>query len=74
MHPIHQNLFYQYYDIKKEIASGKVVRPQFILIFGFRSEFEGNPEINQKRAQFVWENETYMTSIGYYLILRLGIA
>ncbi|PEP90534.1 hypothetical protein COE95_13145 [Bacillus toyonensis] len=59
--PIHQNLFYQYYDIEREIASGKFVRPQFILIFGSRSEFEGKPEINQKRAQLVRDNEIYMT-------------
>lgn len=60
--PTHQNLFYQYYDIDREIASGKTVRPQFVLIFGSRSEFEGNPELNQKRAQLVRGNdETYMT-------------
>ncbi|MCM3185942.1 Shedu anti-phage system protein SduA domain-containing protein [Priestia megaterium] len=59
--PVHQNLFYQYYDIDREITSGKAVRPQFVLIFGSRNEFARNPELNQKRGQLVRENETYMT-------------
>ncbi|MGD6834414.1 Shedu immune nuclease family protein [Sutcliffiella halmapala] len=59
--PTHQNLFYQYYDIDKEIVSGKSVRPQYILIYGSRNEFIEKPELNQKRAQLVRENETYMT-------------
>lgn len=59
--PVHQNLFYQYYNIDKEILSGKSVRPQYILIYGSRKEFIMKPELNQKRAQLARENETYMT-------------
>lgn len=59
--PNHQSLFYQYYDIDGEIARGKAVKPQFVLIFGSRSEFSGKPDLNQKRSQLVRENEIYMT-------------
>ncbi|MGE8001190.1 Shedu immune nuclease family protein [Lysinibacillus sp. NPDC093190] len=60
--PTHQSLFYQYYDIDREILNGKVVKPQFVLIYGSSiNEFEGKPDLNQKRAHLHRENEVYMT-------------
>lgn len=59
--PAHQSLFYENYNIDQKIAEGKNVKSQFILIFGSRSELEGNTELNQKRTQLIRENETYMT-------------
>lgn len=59
--PVHQNIFYQYYGIQEEIECGKTVSPQYVLIFGSRKEFEGNKELNRRRAQLAREGEVYMT-------------
>ncbi|MFJ7649158.1 Shedu immune nuclease family protein [Lysinibacillus sp. NPDC097279] len=60
--PIHQSLFFQYYDIDREINNGRVVKPQYVLIYGSSiNEFEGKPELNRKRAHLPRENEVYMT-------------
>ncbi|MED3514397.1 DUF4263 domain-containing protein [Bacillus subtilis] len=59
--PIHQSIFFQYYDIDKKIIEGKSVKPFYVLIYGLREEFEGKPHLNQKRAQLNKSDEIFMT-------------
>lgn len=59
--PTHQHLFFEFYEIDSEYRRGKTVIPYYVLIYGSRGEFQGRPELNEKRNHLNRDNEIYMT-------------
>lgn len=57
----HQLLFYELFSIPTSFYKGKTVRPLYVLIYGRRSEFEGNAHLNEKRNQVARQDEFLMT-------------
>ena len=53
--PVNINLFYEYYNIPKEMQD-KEFNPQFLLIFGRRSEYDNDEKLRGLRAENKLEN------------------
>ncbi|MGG2201401.1 Shedu anti-phage system protein SduA domain-containing protein [Paenibacillus validus] len=59
--PAHQVLFYDLFNIPSSFREGKALRPLYVLVYGRRSEFEGEAYLNQKRSTLARADEFLMT-------------
>lgn len=59
--PSNQGVFYATYGISGHFLRSLAFKPHYILVYGRRSEFASNPELNRRRAQLHREDETIMT-------------
>ncbi|MBI5099589.1 MAG: DUF4263 domain-containing protein [Nitrospirae bacterium] len=59
--PKHRLLFFDYYAVPSSFYDGKSVILLFVLIIGRRNEFDGKPELSEKRKHLEREHEFYMT-------------
>src|ERR1043166_2416161 len=53
-------VFEKMYELTAFLAD-KRVQPQFVLVYGRRSEFKASPGLNAKRGQMMRSNEVFMT-------------
>ena len=58
--PENQLAFFQKYNLPKDLTN-KVFKPQFILIYGRREEYEGNEYLTRKRSELQSEDITIMS-------------
>lgn len=54
-------VFYEQFQIPTYLRRERHLRPEFVLIYGRRSEFEGRPELAKLRAQFERHGQVVMT-------------
>ena len=59
--PTNQGVFYATYGIDGYFLNSLAFKPHYILVYGRRSEFAQNPELNKLRVQLHTHDETIMT-------------
>jgi hypothetical protein len=59
--PVHRTLFRDFFIIPNEIWRKCDFRPQYMLVYGSRSEFDGRADLNKKRRGLERPDEHYMT-------------
>lgn len=58
---IHQQLFFEFYEVDSEFRKGKTINPHYVLIYGSRYEFRDRPDLSEKRNHLKRDSEIYMT-------------
>jgi hypothetical protein len=59
--PVHRTSFRDFFVVPDEIWRNCDFRPQYLLVYGSRSEFEGRADLNKKRRGLERPDEHYMT-------------
>jgi Domain of unknown function (DUF4263) len=59
--PTNQQWFREYYELTGTIHQMRAIQPAYVLIYGRRSEFSDEPELNKLRAELPGDHEYYMT-------------
>jgi len=59
--PENAAVFYQSFEIPEYLRRHRTLRPEFVLIYGRRKEFEDRPQLTRLRAQFERHGQVVMT-------------
>ncbi len=59
--PENAAVFYQSFEIPEYLRRHRTLRPEFVLIYGRRKEFEVRPQLTRLRAQFERHGQVVMT-------------
>lgn len=59
--PVNLSWFQRYYEVPVRDLKSLTMRPAFVLVYGRRREFAGDPAANRHRAEMVGEDEHLMT-------------